>query len=81
MANYLREVVERIGGVRDNYRNHVIAHFKSGNATKEEWEELAESVLYCADEYESCPCIDKAVGLEIHDLTVDTRREVKREGG
>jgi len=48
----------------DEYKARVIAHFKSGDATDEQWEELAQAVLVVSESGESylVEAIDDAIG-------------------
>ncbi len=43
------------------YKDGVIALFRSGNASAEQWDEMAHAVLSCSENDDSVPLIDTVV--------------------
>ena len=52
----------------EEYMGAVIALFKSGRATDEHYREMAKSVLWMAEEHDSVPAIDAAIGVNDEEM-------------
>lgn len=47
----------------NEYKQRVIALFKSGNAADEQWNEMADAVLRCVENGDGCEVIDTEIVL------------------
>lgn len=57
MPNFIRGTAVNI----DEYKIAVVMLFQDGLATPEQWAELAECILFCAENHDMAPLIDAAI--------------------
>lgn len=50
------------------YKDRVIALFRSGRATEDQWEEMATAVRNLSEDYDGASAVDKTVGFPAEDV-------------